>query len=117
MIVSLHGAAFFAYHGFYPEEQKIGNHFLVDIDVAFSPAADMSLDNLENTVNYEWLYDMVCEEMKINRKLIETVAQSIIDQIKAQYPFTDSVQVVLKKLNPLIGAKTQYSMVTLHYSR
>ncbi|MES2809922.1 MAG: dihydroneopterin aldolase [Bacteroidota bacterium] len=44
MIVSLHGAAFFAYHGFYPEEQKIGNHFLVDIDVAFSPAADMSLD-------------------------------------------------------------------------
>ncbi|MES2809921.1 MAG: dihydroneopterin aldolase [Bacteroidota bacterium] len=55
--------------------------------------------------------------MKINRKLIETVAQSIIDQIKAQYPFADSVQVVLKKLNPLIGAKTQYSMVTLHYSR
>jgi dihydroneopterin aldolase len=51
--------------------------------------------------------------MKVTRKLIETVAQAIINQIKEQYPFIDRVQVKLKKVNPLIGAKTQYSSVTL----
>ncbi|MFD2865955.1 dihydroneopterin aldolase [Mucilaginibacter antarcticus] len=117
MIVSLHGAAFFAYHGFYAEEQKIGNHFLVDIDVEFTPAADTMEDNLDNTVNYEWLYDMVCEEMKINRKLIETVAQAVINQIVQQYPFAISVRVVLKKLNPLLGAKVGHSAVTLSYQK
>jgi dihydroneopterin aldolase len=117
MIVSLNGAAFFAYHGFYPEEQKIGNHFIVDIDVEFTLATNMSEDNLDNTVNYEWLYNMVCEEMKITRKLIETVAQSIIEQIKLQYPFAQKVQVQIKKLNPLVGAKTRYAMVTLNYTR
>src|SRR3954466_13050311 len=115
MIVALHGAEFFAYHGFYPEEQKIGSHFVVNIEVEFTPAADVKDDDLNNTVNYEWLYDMVCEEMKLTKKLIETVAQSIIDQTKQQYPFADRVQVTLKKLNPLVGAKTQYSSVTLSY--
>jgi dihydroneopterin aldolase len=115
MIVALHGAEFFAYHGFYPEEQKIGNHFVVDIEVEFTPAADVKDDDLNNTVNYEWLYNMVCEEMKLTKKLIETVAQAIIDQTKQQYPFADRVQLTLKKLNPLVGAKTQYSSVTLSY--
>jgi dihydroneopterin aldolase len=113
MIISLHGAAFFAYHGFYPEEKKIGSHFVVDIDVEFTTTADLNDDNLENTVNYERLYEIVSGEMKVTRKLIETVAQAIINQIKEQYPFIDRVQVKLKKVNPLIGAKTQYSSVTL----
>jgi dihydroneopterin aldolase len=117
MIVALHGAEFFAYHGFYPEEQKIGNHFVVDIEVEFTPAADIKEDDLDNTVNYEWLYDMVCEEMKLTKKLIETVAQSIIDQTIQQYPFAERVQLKLKKLNPLVGAKTQYSSVTLSYHK
>ena len=117
MIVALHGAEFFAYHGFYPEEQKIGNHFVVDIEVEFTPAADIKEDDLHNTVNYEWLFDMICEEMKLTKKLIETVAQSIIDQTVQQYPFADRVQLTLKKLNPLVGAKTQYSSVTLSYHK
>jgi dihydroneopterin aldolase len=114
MIVALHGAEFFAYHGFYPEEQKIGNHFIVDVEVEFTPA-DIQDDELDNTVNYEWLYDMVCEEMKLTKRLIETVAQSIIDQAKKKYPFADRIKLTLKKLNPLVGARTQYSSVTLSY--
>ena len=33
--VALHGAEFFAKHGFYPEEQLLGCKFLVDIVVGF----------------------------------------------------------------------------------
>lgn len=116
MIIALHGAEFFAYHGFYPEEQKIGNHFIVDIEVDFTPAT-INNDKLSDTVNYEKLYDIACEEMKLTKKLIETVAQAIIDEIKKEYAFVEGIQVNIKKLNPLLGAKTQYSSVVLKYQK
>jgi len=115
MIIALHGAEFFAFHGFYPEEQKLGNWFVVDIDVEFTPNANISDDDLNNSVNYEQLYDIACEEMKLTKKLIETVAQAIIDEIKNQYAFVDRIQVRVKKMNPLVGAKTKYSSVTIQY--
>jgi len=115
MIIALHGAEFFAFHGFYPEEQKLGNWFVVDIDVEFTPSANISDDDLNNSVNYEQLYDIACEEMKLTKKLIETVAQAIIDEIKNQYAFVDRIQVRVKKMNPLVGAKTKYSSVTIQY--
>jgi dihydroneopterin aldolase len=117
MIITLHGAEFFAYHGFYPEEQKIGNSFIVDIEVEFTTTGTINEDDLSNTVNYEQLYDIACEEMKIPRKLIETVAQAIIDEVIKQYTFVERIQLVIKKLNPLIGAKTKYSSVTTSYNR
>jgi len=117
MIVALHGVEFFAYHGFYPEEQKLGNHFIVDIEVEFTPNGDITADDLGNTVNYEQLYDIACEEMKHPKKLIETVARAIIDNIVKQYSFVDAVKLTINKLNPLIGAKTKSSGVTLYYNK
>ncbi|WP_214070478.1 dihydroneopterin aldolase [Mucilaginibacter sp. dw_454] len=117
MIVALHGVEFFAYHGFYPEEQKLGSHFIVDIEVAFTPTGDINEDNLDNTVNYEQLYEIACDEMKRTKKLIETVAQDIMDNIINQYNFVDTVKLTIYKLNPLVGAKTGSSSVTLNYSK
>lgn len=116
MIVALHGVEFFAYHGFYPEEQKIGNTFIVDIEVEFEPGDNID-DELGNTVNYEQLYDIAGERMKHPAKLIETVVQGIVDDIKQQYAFADAVKVSIKKLSPLIGAKVKYSEVVLNYTK
>jgi dihydroneopterin aldolase len=117
MIVALHGVEFFAYHGFYPEEQKLGNCFIVDIEVEFTPAGDINADDLDNTVNYERLYDIACEEMKLTKKLIETVATTIMDQIKAEYAFANSIRLSIKKMNPLVGAKVKWSEVRLSYTK
>ena len=115
--ISLHGAEFFAYHGLYPEEQKIGCHFLVNVDVSFTPSGDLIDDDLKNTVDYEAIYTIVCEEMKHSRKLIETVAQSIINRIKRQYLFAETIRVSVKKLNPPIKGKADHSAVTINYSK
>jgi dihydroneopterin aldolase len=55
--------------------------------------------------------------MKLPKKLIETVAGAIINDIKKQYTFADRIEVSIKKLNPLVGAKTKYSSVTLNYQK
>ncbi len=111
--IAIHGAEFFAYHGIYPEEQKLGTRFIVDVEVGFKPAADIKEDNISHTVNYEQVYDIVCLEMRHTRKLIETVAQRIADEVKQKYPFVESVKVVLKKMHPPMAGSVDYSGVTV----
>jgi dihydroneopterin aldolase len=115
--ISLHGATFFAYHGFYPEEQKLGNCFMIDIEVGYEPTVPVSEDEIGNNVNYEQLYDIACEQMKHTRKLIETVAQAILNDINAAYPDVESIEVVVKKMNPALGHKVDYSAVTVNYNK
>jgi dihydroneopterin aldolase len=113
--IALQGAEFFAYHGFYPEEQKFGCRFLVDIEVSFEPQVDLMEDKLTNTVDYEKVYIIACEEMKYPRKLIETVGKAITDRIKKQYPYVAAIKVVIKKLNPPLAGKVAHSSVTFNY--
>jgi dihydroneopterin aldolase len=111
--ISLQGAEFFAHHGFYPEEQVLGNKFIVDIEVSFTPERNFKDDKMSNTVDYEKLHKIAAEKMKQTCKLIETVAQSIADAIKDKYPFADTIKVSLKKQNPPLGGKVGYAGVEI----
>jgi len=111
--IAIHGADFFAYHGFYPEEQKLGTKFIVDVEVDFTPVNNLKDDKIANTIDYERLYKILALQMKQTRKLIETVARSIADEIKIQYPFVEKVQVSIKKLNPPLEGKVDYSKIVI----
>jgi 7,8-dihydroneopterin aldolase/epimerase/oxygenase len=117
IIVALHGAEFFARHGFYPEEQILGGRFLVDVSVGFTPAGDLNEDNLANTVNYERLYDIVCLHMQEPKKLIETLAQAIVDEIKEQYPYIETATIIIKKLDPPMKGRVAHSSVSVTYNK
>lgn len=111
--IALHGAEFFAFHGFYPEEQKLGSKFIVDVDVNFIPVKNLKEDKIGNTVDYEQVYGIVEEQMKKTAKLIETVAQSIADNIKEQFSFVDSIRVSIKKMNPPVKGKVECSNIVI----
>jgi dihydroneopterin aldolase len=111
--INLNGAEFFAFHGYYPEEQLLGGRFLVDISVSFEPAADFAEDDIDNTVNYEQLYNIACDEMKINRKLIETVGQAIANTIKQKFPFINNTRISIQKIDPPLKGKVRYSSVVI----
>jgi dihydroneopterin aldolase len=111
--INLNDAEFYAYHGFYPEEQLIGSRFLVDISVSFAPTGNLGDDEIDNTVNYEQLYNIACVEMKNTRKLIETVGQSIFDTIKQKFPFVKRIRVCIKKMDPPLKGKVGHSNVVI----
>jgi dihydroneopterin aldolase len=115
--IAVHGAEFFAYHGFYPEEALLGARFIVDVEVVFEPMADLKQDNIGDTVNYEEIYHVISAHMKHTRKLIEAVAQSIGEELKMKYPFVDSVKVTLKKMHPPLAGKVDHSGVTVSLNR
>jgi len=115
--VALEGAEFYAYHGFYPEEQVIGTHFLVDIQVGFYAEIDVEKDNLSNTVNYEVLYAIIDDEMKHTRKVIESVAQAILNRITTEFIFIETAVVTIKKQNPPFRGPLKQSVITLSYHK
>ena len=116
--VALHDAEFFAYHGYYPEEQLLGNRFSLNIKAAFEQEAQkISEDKLEQTINYEDLYRIAAEEMGKPRQLLETVAQAITDHIKSEFSYLQYISVAVKKLNPPLKGRVRASSVTVTYNK
>lgn len=111
--VALKDVKCFAYHGYYPEEQLTGIYFMVDVTVTFVP--DDDTENLDKTVNYEVLNQIILQEMKEPKKLLETVVKNIIDQVVAKYPFINSADVGMRKLNPPMPGQVGHSLVQLTY--
>lgn len=114
--ISLEGLAFYAYHGFYKEEQEKGNHFEVDvhIDADFEEAA--TDDDLSKTVDYEVIYAIVKKEMAKTSKLLEHVVRNIAQQILKEEKVNE-VEVGLAKYNPPIKGECKRARVSLKLSR
>jgi len=112
--VALKDVKCFALHGYYPEEQLIGNHFVVDLKTEFTPQGFD--DELAQTVNYEDLNSIILEEMKHTQKLLESVLKNIISKVIELYPFVQTVQVSMKKLNPPMPGQIGHSFVKLTYT-
>ncbi len=114
--VSLEGVRFFAYHGFYPEEQILGTEFIIDVDTELE-VYSAGEDEISNTVNYEKLFNIVSDEMKIPRKLIETVAHAILEQIRHEYLAVKNIRVLIRKMHPPLGGDVNNSAIELTYNR
>lgn len=112
--VALEGLEFFAYHGFYAEEQKIGNKYAVDITVTADLQESAKEDDLKKTVNYEVLYTIITEVMKEKSKLLEHIGHQIIHAVRRQFPFVESIEVKVSKYNPPIGGVCQKASITLY---
>lgn len=105
-----------AFHGFYPEEQLIGCIFMVDAEVTFNTDNNDS-ENLDKTVNYEVLNNIILKEMKQTQKLLETVVKNILEEIKTQYSFLNTAKVGIRKMNPPMPGQIGHSFVQLTYTR
>ena len=112
--VALKDVKCFGLHGYYPEEQILGNHFIIDLETEFAPNGFN--DELAQTVNYEDLNTIIREEMKNTQKLLETVLNNIISKVVKLYPFVEIVNVSMKKLNPPMPGQIGHSFVKLSYT-
>jgi 7,8-dihydroneopterin aldolase/epimerase/oxygenase len=115
--ITLEGLEFFAHHGFYKEEQKIGNKFAVDISVSTDLSLAAEHDNLKETVNYEALYRIIRHEMSEPTKLLEHIGKRIIEAVFKEFPVIYQIEVKISKYNPPVGGICQKASVTLIETR
>ena len=115
--IALEGLEFHAFHGVYPHERESGNWFEIDIAVETNFADAAIHDDLRGTVNYETLFRIVKDEMEKPSKLLETVAEKIVNDVLEQLPAVISVELKISKLNPPIGGKCRKATVSMGKKR
>ena len=112
-VIALEGMQFYAYHGFYEEEQKIGNHFIVDVQVETRVNKAAQMDDLAGTINYETLYTITRMEMRKPSQLLEHVGQRIIDKVSSQYPKVKNVRIRISKMQPPLGGRVDRAFIEM----
>lgn len=115
--ITLEGMEFFAHHGYYQEEQKIGNKFAVDITVVTDLSDAAEHDVLEETIDYESLYKIIRHVMSEPTKLLEHLGKRIIDTVFEEFSQVSSVEVKVSKYNPPVGGICQRASVSLKENR
>jgi len=110
--VSLKGMKFYAFHGYYEFERRVGNNFILDIEVDVELKGDPR-DQIEQTINYEDLYKICEHYMQLRYKLLESVAYDIAKDVKDTFVKVTFVKVTLAKLNPPLGGKVKKSEIVI----
>lgn len=115
--ILLEGLEFYAYHGFYPEERKIGGQYKIDLTLEFTFGKVLKSDNLSDTIDYGEVCRVVDEEMKIPSKLIEHLAARIIDRVMVEFESINNIQIKLSKMNPPVKVQMLAVSVELEKER
>lgn len=103
-----------AFHGVDPQEQSVGADFLLSVRVKTDLSKAVDSDNVDDTVSYAELFEIVKKEMSIPSKLLENVAGRIAKTIITTYSQIESVDISLVKLNPPMGAECAGAGIDLH---
>ena len=103
---------FHAFHGVMENERIIGGTFLVDISYIIETKA-VETDNIEDTISYAEVFDIVKTEMQKPSKLIEHVAGRIMKEVKRKFPKIDHLTVKISKLNPPVNGEAGKASVSL----
>lgn len=102
--VRLINAVFYAHHGVMQEEHRIGGRYEVDVamDLDFRAAAEH--DDLDRTVDYERVYNLVSDLVTGNKfYLIEKLAYRIAHAVLDTFGIVERAEVTVRKANPPVG--------------
>ncbi len=111
--IILENMEFYAFHGCYAEERKIGCTYRVSVEMTLDLDAAGRSDQLNDTINYESVYQLVKCEMEQPSNLIEHVAFRIKWALLAAFPQLEGVTVSLTKVAPPLGGKIESAKVVI----
>ena len=101
--IIMEGMRFHSFHGVMSHEREVGNEFEVCMTVEADATMAIESDQIEDTISYAELYELVKEEMAIPSRLIEHVAGRIFRRVKETYPRVEMLEVKVAKLSPPVG--------------
>ncbi|MDM5196858.1 dihydroneopterin aldolase [Fictibacillus enclensis] len=114
--IYMNGLSFYGYHGVFPEENKLGQRFKVDLILEMDLQSAGTTDDLEHTVNYGEVYATVKEIVEGEpKKLVETVTESIATTLLSSYPLVQQCTVKVVKPDPPIPG--HYDSVAIEITR
>lgn len=101
--VFLREMQFYAYHGAYPEENRLGQRFTVDLELGLDLRRASLNDDLEQTVDYGAVYEVVSNVMQSRPvKLLESLAERVIQRLFIEFPSIETIWIRVTKPDPPI---------------
>jgi dihydroneopterin aldolase len=81
--VSLDRLRLFGYHGIHPEEKIAGTEFEISMDISYQTSETVS--NIDQTVDYTAVYEIIRKTMLIPFPLLETMGTAIAGEVKSRF--------------------------------
>ncbi|WP_168123479.1 dihydroneopterin aldolase [Paenibacillus sp. HB172176] len=114
--MSVKGMRFYGYHGVFPEENKLGQKYIVDLELSIDLERSAMTDDLNYTVNYAELHALTKSIVEGPPfKLIEALAGHIASQVLTAYTRINEITVRVTKPNPPFDI--QFDGVTVQLRR
>lgn len=96
--IRLNELQFHSYHGVHEEEEILGNNYEVNVELSFDSTEIIT--ELQQTINYVTVYEIIKQRMAVPTALLETLAQDLAEQIHDADKRIRSITVSVKKKNP-----------------
>ncbi|MBT4976836.1 MAG: dihydroneopterin aldolase [Gemmatimonadetes bacterium] len=113
-VLRLRNMRFFAYHGLFPEENALGQHYEVDLELCGDFGRACHDDNIDAAINYPEAYALVAEIVNGEPcKLVEALAERIAQNVGQRFAPIDLV-VRVRKPNPPVAAHFDGIEIEIH---
>ena len=115
--VKIEDLRLFATHGVLPQERAVGAYFILNLSIDTDFSRAMETDELEGTISYADVYEVVKAEMAVPSKLLEHVAGRICRALFSHFPTASAIHLEILKENPPMGADCRGAGVTVDVQR
>ena len=116
--ITIEGLEFTGMHGWYEHERQYGCQFSVDLTFWLDLSAAGQSDKLGDSVDYAAVAGLV---FKIGQgeshRLIEHLAERIIQSVLDQFPRIEAIDLTLRKLHPPMAGAPKAVALRIHRSR
>lgn len=112
--ILLENVKFYAFHGVLSQERKVGNDYQVSLRIGYDISRAMVSDDVNDTLNYAEVYQLLSQEMSVPSALLERVAGRIGDRLFRKFPAIQSIDLTIIKVNPPMGADSEGAGVEVH---
>lgn len=113
--ISIKGLEVFANHGVYPEENKLGQKFVVNAVLYVNTRCAGLTDDLEKSVNYGTVCHQITEFLTANTyKLIERAAEELARHLLVSNQLIHEIDIEIEKPGAPIGLPLETVSVKIH---
>jgi 7,8-dihydroneopterin aldolase/epimerase/oxygenase len=104
-MIFVKGLLIHAHHGVMEHEEKVGQQFVIDLELALDLGPAAKSDKLADTVSYASIVETVSRAFTSrNYRLVEAAAGDMADAVLAAFPRVASVRVTVHKPHAPIAA-------------
>lgn len=112
--IFISGLKFHAPVGVLEQEKVVGNDIIVDLRIGYPFSEALQNDNLDNTLNYAEVYNLIKKDVHTPVSLLERLAGKIASDLQKTYPKITSLDIRITKKNPPMGADCEGAGVEIH---